>query len=205
MLLFKPIYAVILFFEKLINKEKNKQYVQTLRQQAAESKGLKKKLMNAGAAMAESAGKIPYAGWIIAAAILATLCGIAIATAVANTQKYEKSAEGTAKKINELSNEIYKLNEQKVAIDNITNSFDKLDNKLIKTKEDLEEMSELLKQASEQMNSDDVDDKDNEGFGKGVNEKEYYESLSDKGKREYLDSKQQQLDVDLRNKRNEQI
>lgn len=62
MLLFKPIYAVILFFQKLINKEKNKEYVATLKQQAAESKGLKKKLMNAGAAMAESAGKIPYAG-----------------------------------------------------------------------------------------------------------------------------------------------
>lgn len=59
-LLFKPIYAGILFFQKLINKEKNKEYVATLRQQAAEAKGFRKKLMNAGAAMAESVGANPF-------------------------------------------------------------------------------------------------------------------------------------------------
>ena len=59
-LLFKPIYAGILFFQKLINKEKNKEYVATLRQQATEAKGFRKKLMNAGAAMAESVGANPF-------------------------------------------------------------------------------------------------------------------------------------------------
>jgi hypothetical protein len=118
---------------------------------------------------------------------------------------YNKSAEGTAEKVNKLSNEIYKLNEQSVAIDNITNSFDKLDNKIIKTKEDVAEMSELLAQAGEQMNNDEVDDKKNEGFGKGVNEKEHYESLSDEGKRKYLEDKQAQIDAELRDKRQDQI
>ena len=171
MLLFKPIYTGVLFLQKLINKEKNKEYVATLRQQAADAKGFRKKLLNAAAAMAESAGKIPVVGWVIAAGILAALVGIAIATAVSNAQKYEKSAEGTAEKINDLSAEIYKLNEQAQAIDNITNSFDKLDKKLIKTKEDLAEMNSLLEKGSEIMD-DDVEEDEDKGFGKGVSEKD---------------------------------
>jgi TP901 family phage tail tape measure protein len=60
MLLFKPIYAGVLFFQKLINKEKNKEYVATLRQQAAEAKGFRKKLLNAAASAAESVAANPF-------------------------------------------------------------------------------------------------------------------------------------------------
>ena len=172
MLLFKPIYAVILGFQTLINKEKNKEYVATLRQQAAESKGLKKKLMNAGAAMAESAAKIPVAGWIIAAGILAALGIATVSVAIANANKYNKSAEGTSEKINQLSNEIYKLNEKSRAIDNITDSFDTLDNKIIKTNADIKEMGSLLEQAGEKLNNEEVDKKDDVGYGKGKSEQD---------------------------------
>jgi hypothetical protein len=129
--------------------------------------------------------------------------GIGIGVAIAKNIQYNKSAEGTAEKINELSNEIYKLNEQAQAIDNITNSFDKLDKKLIKTKEDLAEMNSLLEKGSEIMD-DSIGEDEDKGFGEGVSEKQYYDSLTNEEKKIYLARKRDQIDADLAAKRQAQ-
>ena len=103
--------------------------------------------------MAKSAGEIPYVGWIIGIAILAAL-GITIGVAAAKQSQYQKSAEGAAEAVNNLSNEIYKLNEKANAIEQITDAYDKLDQKLIKTKKDQEEMNELLDQAADKLSDE---------------------------------------------------
>lgn len=154
--------------------------------------------------MASSAGAIPYVGWGIAIAILAAI-GIGLAVNASKQEKYNKSAEGTAESINKLSNEIYKLNEKANAINSITTSFDKLDNKLIKTNADLKEMSSLLDQAADKLDDDIEEDKDI-GYGKGVSEKDYYESLqTDKAKREFLDQVEANARTKANEKRTEQI
>ena len=59
--------------------------------------------------------------------------------------------EKASKKIKKLSNEIYKLNESKNSIASVTSEFERLDDKLIKTNKDLEEMQTLLDGASEKV------------------------------------------------------
>lgn len=160
--------------------------------------------IKAGWAMASSAGAIPYIGWGIAIAILAAI-GIGLAVNASKQEKYNKSAEGTAESINKLSNEIYKLNEKANAINSITTSFDKLDNKLIKTNADLKEMSSLLDQAADKLD-DDIEEDEDIGYGKGVSEKDYYESLqTDKAKREFLDQVEANARAKANEKRTEQI
>jgi hypothetical protein len=131
--------------------------------------------------------------------------GVAIATAVNSANQYEKSAEGTANKINELSNEIYKLNEKANALNEIGDAFDNIDNKLIKTNKDLKEMSNLLDQAADKL-SDEVDENEDIGYGKGVSEKEYYKSFStNAGKRQALADIERNNRKKANEKRTEQI
>ena len=97
-------------------------------------------------------------------------------------------AEATSERINEMADVMYKLNKQKSEIEQITNKFDELDNKLIKTNEDLKEMSSLLGQAGEKLMDEEVGKKENIGFGEGVSAKAYYEkATTDRGRREALD------------------
>ena len=65
--------------------------------------------------------------------------------------KSESATEKASKKIKKLSNEIYKLNESKNALDGIVDQFETLDEKIIKTNKDLEEMESLLDGASEKI------------------------------------------------------
>lgn len=182
--------TIILKLKKKEGKETDKNTAKTLKQAAAEK-------IKAAFGMAGSASEIPVAGWVIAIGILAALGVAAIAAATASASAYKKSAEGTADRINDLSNKIYKLNEQAVAIDKITDSFDNLDNKLIKTKKDLEEMNNLMEQAAEKL-SDEGD------FQDGKTEKEWFLSQDEEAQRLYLDRKQAQNKLDLQKKRNEQ-
>ena len=199
------IFQMIAMVSGLIVKLKDVEYRKTVRNTIATKAQAAAEKIKAAFGMAGSASAIPVAGWVIAAAILATLVGIAIATAVSSANKYEKSAEGTADRINELSNEIYKLNEKANAINNITGSFDKLDNKLIKTNADLKEMSSLLDQAADKLD-DDIEEDEDIGYGEGVSEKDYYESLqTDKAKREFLDQVEKNARTKANEKRTEQI
>lgn len=114
------------------------------------------------------------------------------------------SAEEDAKKVNELSNEIYKLQEKANAINQITSSFDSLDNKIIQTNKDVEEMNSLLEQAADKLD-DDVEDDEDIGYGKGVSEKEHYQGLDAQSKREFLDQIEEEARTEAKQKRDEQI
>ena len=152
-----------------------------------EKKGLGTKVagMFAKVVQAFSSGGIPgvIAGIAIATALAVGL-GVAIAASV-GAFSGDTGADKAADEVNKLSAEIYKLNEKVQAIDKITDSFDSLDNKLIKTNSDLKEMSSLLDQAADQLNTE--VDEENDWY-KGKSEKEYYESFtSDEGKRRALE------------------
>lgn len=130
---------------------------------------------------AESAAQIPFAGWAIALGILA-LAGVAgaAALAVANVNgafDNEYGAQKKADNINKLSGEIYELTERARALDDITNSFQDIDDKVIKTKKDIEEMNSLLEQAGDEL-SDEIEEDEDIGYGKGVSAKEAYAALS---------------------------
>ena len=128
---------------------------------------------------AESASKIPYVGWIIALGLLAA-AGIAVGVSMANVNgafDNDYGAEKKAENINKLSGEIYELTERARALDNITDSFQDIDDKVIKTKKDIEEMNSLLEQAGDEL-SDEIEEDEDIGYGKGVSAKEAYAALS---------------------------
>jgi TP901 family phage tail tape measure protein len=128
---------------------------------------------------AESASKIPYVGWIIALGLLAA-AGVAVGVSMANVNgafDNEYGAEKKAENINKLSGEIYELTERARALDDITDSFQDIDDKVIKTKKDIEEMNSLLEQAGDEL-SDEIEEDEDIGYGKGVSAKEAYAALS---------------------------
>lgn len=134
-----------------------------------------------GAVLSEASGLAKFWPWgVIAAATLLSLVGIAVAIG-----NISSSSSSEAENVNKLSNEIYKLNSKANEINNITTAFDKLDNKLIKTNSDLKEMSSLLNQAADKLDTE--VDKKHDWYG-GKSEKEYYESFtSNAGKRKALE------------------
>lgn len=152
--------------------------------------------------MAGAATGLGVPGLIIAAALMA-LAGIAgIAAIVGGISKQKESTE---EKVNNLSNEIYKLQEKANAINQITTSFDDLDNKIIQTNKDIEEMNSLLDQAGDKL-SDEIGEDEDIGYGTGVSEKEHYQGLvGDKAKRDFLEQVETQARIDAKNKRDEQI
>lgn len=102
----------------------------------------------------------------------------------------KQGAEKTAEDINNLSKEIYDLNKKSTSLQTILNKFDDLDNKILKTNDDLKEMSNLLASAADSLSDE---------------EKEVYNSLTtDQARREYLASLKATTDVDLASKRAEQ-
>lgn len=103
-----------------------------------------------GAVLSEASGLAKLWPWgVIAAATLLSLVGIAVAIG-----NISSSSSSEAESVNKLSNEIYKLNAKANEINNITTAFDKLDNKLIKTNSDLKEMSSLLNQAADKLDTE---------------------------------------------------
>lgn len=161
--------------------------------------------MFAGIVKAFSQGGIPgvIAGIALATALAAAL-GFTIAGAVGAFNIKDKT-EDDAEEINKLSNEIYKLQEKANAINQITTSFDDLDNKIIQTNKDIEEMNSLLEQAGDKL-SDEIDDDKDIGYGKGVSEKEHYQGLvGNKAKRDFLDQVEVQARIDAKEKRDKQI
>lgn len=190
--LITPLIMIWGFYKKIATGINNVILKKKAEQKQTEN-NTKADITNAGAKSAESAAHIPYAGWIIAAAILAAV-GIAAGAAIlalSGAFESNKSAENASKQINSLSNEIYKLNEKANAVENITDSFDKLDNKLIKTNNDLKEMNNLLEKAADSLSEE---------------EKEIYNSLTtDTQKRKYLDSVALKAKTEADAKRAEQI
>lgn len=145
----------------------------------------------AGTAMAGSAGKIPYVGWIIAAGILIAM-GIAAGTAIAAlTSKMQDSTTKAADEVNTLSSEIYKLEAKARALENVTDSYAELDNQIIKTQKDQEKMNELLDQAADKLDEE---------------EQKAYKSLATNEQRiRYLEATQSKAEQDANQKRQEQL
>lgn len=147
-------------------------------------------------AMPASAAVIPVFGWIIAAVIegtnlISTVMSIVVPILTTITKwigSMGNGAEATTGRINELSDNIYKLTKQADEIDQITDKFDSLDNKLIKTNKDLEEMSSLLEQAGEKLIDEEVGKNEDIGFGKGISAKDYYNTATtDRAKKAALE------------------
>lgn len=106
--------------------------------------------MFAGIVNAFSEGGIPgvIAGIAIATALVAAL-GVGIAVAVSAAGGFKK--QNGSKQINDLSKSIYDLNKKATELDTTISKFDELDNKIIKTNKDLEEMHSLLDSASDSL------------------------------------------------------
>ena len=80
-----------------------------------------------------------------------------------------------------------------------------MDNKIIQTNKDIEEMNSLLEQAGDKL-SDEIGEDENIGYGKGVSEKEYYQGLvGNKAKRDFLEQIETQARTEAKEKRDEQI
>ena len=167
---------------------------------------------------ANSASVIPVIGWIIAliiegAALISTI--IATVKSVVNfiqqqQKKVADSAENTAKKIKDLGNEIYRLNERKNYLNQVLDEFKTLDNRIIKTKEDAERLKEILDAVPDKLDDQDVADDENIGYGKGINQKEAYENLRASGATyeelmDWLIAEEEKTDAALINKRKETI
>ena len=147
-----------------------------------------------GTMYAKAASQLgPIAGPIVASAILAGivgLTGMAIAgiRAAARPSKADQAGEDVKK----LSSEIYVLNEKTTAIENATNAYDKLDKKVLKTKEDVQAMNDEVAAIGEKLSTEKITDKIRRqtkyekellaamGWSKGEDvqsEQEYYNSL----------------------------
>lgn len=166
--------------------------------------------MNAITGSAESASKIPYVGWAIALGILA-LAGVAgVATlaiggmtnAINGT---EKSSEKRADNINNLSSEIYELTQRANDLDKIADDFQSIDDKVLKTKKDVEDMNTLLEQAADTM-SDDIEEDEDIGYGKGVSARDAYEGLTrEEDKIAFIKAEAQRNRDEANKKRQEQL
>lgn len=120
---------------------------------------------------------------------LAAIAGIAIIAAVGSKIAKASSGKEQAKEIQNLNKEIYDLTKRAESMQTVVSKFDALDEKIIKTNEDLKEMNNLLTSAADNLDDTKVKDKDDIGYGKGVNQKQAYEALtSDIEKRNFLET-----------------
>ena len=111
---------------------------------------------------------------IMAIATAALVAVTAITALVSWFSTWNSKVEQTAEDINELSNQIYTLNQQTTNLQSAIDTFDELDKKIIKTKEDAGEMHSALEDAVDQLDEED---------------KETYNALTtDEEKRQFLET-----------------
>jgi len=111
----------------------------------------KGKGMFAGIVSAFSSAGIPgvIAGIALATALVAGL-GLSIFAVASAAIKTQKS---TDEEINSMSASIYNLEKSASAIDTVVSKFEDLDNKVIKTKEDIDAMNDALNSASDNLST----------------------------------------------------
>lgn len=203
-------FALIGSIIKINNILKQKGIDLTKKEGRETARNLIKQKISAAWQMAKSAAWIPYVGWGIAAGIIATLIGVAIAGAVGAFNVHEKDAGDDIK---QLSAEIYKLEESAQALDTTADHFENLDKKILKTKEDIQSMNEDLEKIGETMSEEDPNDgkndteydKDISKITGGKSEAEYYEGLTDKEKIEFARQKAELQRQEADRKRDKQI
>jgi hypothetical protein len=151
--------------------------------------------------MAGAATGLGVPGLFIAAALM-TLAGIAgVAAIISAASKQESDTE----KMQDLSNEIYKLTEKANALNNIATQFKEIDNQVIKTKKDVEELNKTLESAGDQLDTTrEKDDKGNEI--EGTSQKDKYEKIHDKQKQlEFIEEAAKQAEAEANKKRLEAL
>jgi TP901 family phage tail tape measure protein len=161
-----------------------------------------------------SAAVIPVVGWIISLILEgAALIGTIMTTVqgiISAIQKYQKdtanSADNTADEINKISNEIYKLNERASKLKQVTTAFEEIDSQVIKTKEDIQEMTELLDSAADSLSSEREKTTDSKGREKEVegaqSQQEVYAGLQTNEERyKYLKTIEEQTQAEADKKR----
>lgn len=125
--------------------------------------------------------------FLLGAMVAALLVGGAIA-GIATLASKNTSGKKETKEIQNLNKEIYDLTKRAESMQTAISKFDELDEKIIKTNEDLKEMNNLLTSAADSLDDTKVKNKDDIGYGKGVNQKQAYEALtSNVEKRAFLE------------------
>ena len=145
--------------------------------------------MFAGIVSAFSSAGIPgvIAGIALATALVAAL-GLGIAAAVG---AFGGSGQSISDSCNKTSNEIYKLTEKSNNLKQIISDFEAIDNKVIKTNDDIKEMNKLLETAADKLDDQEKAD--------------YANLVSQQAKIEYLRKRQQAADKEALEKRTQQI
>jgi hypothetical protein len=134
-------------------------------------------------------------GSALLAAIISAIAGF-ISLCVSWHNDLQNSAENAAKKVNGLSNEIYTLNQTATSLENVISKFDDLDDKVLKTSKDLEEMDSLLDSAGDSLSSE-KDAKYNQ---------ETYKNLQDNAsRRRYIELAAEYSRQEANKKRQEQL
>lgn len=123
-----PLLKIVKATQEQITKEGKKGALLALAQNAAQNIGLP--------------------GLIIGGALVA-LAGVAGVMGIIGA--VNASQKSTEEQVNSLSNEIYKLETKARSLDNIADSYDKIDKQIIKSKKDQEELNELIDQAADKM------------------------------------------------------
>lgn len=91
-----------------------------------------------------------------------------------------------------MSNEIYTLNERITTIDSAIDTFDELDNKIIKTTEDVEAMNDALASAADKLTEE--QQKTYNSLTTNAARRDYLKSISDASREEANQKRQEQLD-----------
>ena len=156
---------------------KKKELGLTNKIQAAEMKGLPGLAAKAYAKTIATLGPVwGNVAFAAIAAVITALSGVGIAAANGAFEPTKTGADATADEVNKLSNEIYKLNEKANAINKVTSQFDNLNKKVIKTKDDIEEMNSLLESAGDSLSSENEKDSKGEEV-EGTSEQDKYAAI----------------------------
>lgn len=183
-----PIMAIVKLY-KTLTRAINTAIILKKKENAETQKGTALERIKTAWEMAGSSAKIPMVGWIIAGVILATIIGVSIGAAVAMANAGNK-AKDSSESINEMSKAIYDLNKKSQELDSVIKKFEDLDNKVLKTNADLEEMHKLLESAGDSLSDE---------------EKDVFSTLqTDQAKKEFLESVQDAATSELGAKRSEQ-
>ena len=102
---------------------------------------------------------------------------------------FRSATEKAVDEMKKLSNEAYRASQKSYELANTTSKFEELDNKIIKTKEDLKEMNSLMDAAAEKLSEE---------------EKKHFDSLSSvQAKNAYLKEIQEKAREESKNKNNQ--
>ena len=113
---------------------------------------------------------------------------IAIAAVIYKIAK-DNSVKQVAEDVRQLSVEIYNLQQKNQGLSDVINTFEKIDNKVLKTTEDVQALGDALEKAKEFMTDDQI---------------KVYESLkTDKAKTNYIKDVLKEVEVEERKKRKE--